>query len=214
MKCIENELSVKLDDIAQRVGALRGLSKGCRYYTGNYPWLARYDLLRKRIVINENFLNLLTKDEALAVLVHEEAHAAQRGRYLLRSIFTIIFSTIIVFATTEVEFTFMGLIYMSQAVSLTLTLILTLVDLGIVLPFVVKAAACTFNLKRFEMEADALAAREIGKDQLISALEKAQGAIRHVPDSEFRKLFRWWLYSVDSCVHLPYEKRLKYIREV
>lgn len=214
MKCIEKELSEKLDEIAKKVGAFSGLSTGCRYFTGDYPWLARYDLLRKRIVINEKFLNLLTKDEALAVLVHEVAHAAQRARYLLRSILAIIFSTIIIFAVTDVEFTFIELIYMTQAVYLALTLILTLVDLGIVLPLAVKAAACAFNLKRFEMEADTLAAKEIGKEQLISALEKAQGAIRKAPNSAFKKLFRWWLYSVDSCVHLPYEKRLKYIIEV
>ncbi|MCL4344583.1 MAG: M48 family metalloprotease [Nitrososphaerota archaeon] len=212
MKSIESGLSEKLDEIAKRAGALKGLSSGCRYCTGDYPWLARYDLLRKRIVINEKFLNLLTRDEALAVLVHEEAHAAQRVRYIIRSIFAIIFSTVIIFAATQAEFALLGLLYMPQSVAIVLILILTLFDLGIMLPLVVKAAACTFNLKRFEMEADVLAAREIGKDQLISALEKAQTGVRH--DSAPRKLFRWWMNYVDSCVHLPYEKRLEYIRGV
>ncbi|MEM0097951.1 MAG: M48 family metalloprotease [Conexivisphaerales archaeon] len=212
MKCIENELTTKLDNIAQKTGAFRGLSRGCRYYTGDYPWLARYDIFRKRIVINEKFLNLLTIDEALAVLVHEEAHAVQRAGYLLRAMFVIIFSTVLIFTITQIEFAILSLL--PQQAGIALLLALTLVDLGIILPLVIKVASCAFNLKRFEMEADALAAREVGKDQLISALEKAQGAIRHIPDSAPRKLFRWWINYVDSCVHLPYEKRLKYIREV
>ncbi len=211
MKCIEGPLPEKLDDIAQRVGAIRGLSKGCRYFAGNYPWVARYDLFRKRILINQGFLNILTEEEALAVLVHEEAHAVQRARYILRAIITIIFSTIVIFAVTQAEFAFLGLFYTTQLISIFLIFAITLVDLLIILPLVVKWSSCLFNLKRFEIEADLLAVKEVGKKPLISALEKAQGSTMRARDSIFTKLIEYWLYSVDSCIHLPYEKRLKFL---
>ena len=212
MKCIEGTLSEKLDDISRSVGAESGLSRGCRYFTGNFPWVARYDMFRKRIMINQEFLSLLTGDEALAVLVHEVAHAAQRKRYFLRSIITIIFSATVITGITQAEFALLGLLYTSQLFLAILMLAITLADLFIILPLVVKWSICLFNLKRFEIEADLLAARVVGKEQLISALKKAHISNLHARSSIFRRLIERWLLSVDTCVHLPYDERLEFIQ--
>ncbi|MGC8557397.1 MAG: M48 family metalloprotease [Nitrososphaeria archaeon] len=214
MRCIDKSISEKLDDIAKKIGAEKGLSSGCRYYVGDYLWLARYDILKKRIIINEKYFNNLNEDEALAVLVHEEVHASQRIGYFLRALLAVIFATSIIFLITQAEFIILDFFYISSFAVLIITLALTLVDLILLLPYVVKLVSCALNLKHFEIEADTIAAKEVGKEQLISALMKANEMVMPVKNSVFAMLFKWWINVVDSCVHLQYERRLIYIREI
>jgi Zn-dependent protease with chaperone function len=214
MRCIDKSVSERLDNIAKRIGAEKGLSNGCRYYVGDYPWLARYDIIKKRIIINEKYFNNLNEDEALAVLAHEEVHASQRIGYFLRALLVVFFATSIVFIITQAEFTIIGFFYISSFAVLVIALALVLLNLILVLPYAVKLVACALNLKRFEIEADTIAAKEVGKEQLISALVKANGMVVHAKESAFVKLFTWWINIVDSCVHLQYERRLIYIKEI
>lgn len=214
MRCIDKGISERLDNIAKKIGAEKGLSNGCRYYAGDYPWLARYDILKKRIIINEKYFYNLDEDEALAVLVHEEVHASQRTGYFLRALLVVLFSTLIIFLITQVEFTTIDFFYIQSFTALIITLALIPVDLILVLPYAVKLVACVLDLKRFEIEADTIAAKEVGKEQLISALVKAHEMVIPVKEPVFVKLFKWWINVVDSCVHLQYERRLIYIREI
>jgi|GEM_PF-3065340 len=214
MRCIDKGISERLDNIAKKIGAEKGLSNGCRYYVGDYPWLARYDILKKRIVMNEKYFNSLKEDEALAVLVHEEVHASQRIGYFLRALLVVVLATLITFLITQAEFTIIDFFYISFFTMLIIALALTLVDLIFVLPYAIKLAACALNLKHFEIEADTIAAKEVGKGQLISALVKANEMLIPVKGPVFVKLFKWWINVVDSCVHLKYDRRLIYIREI